>query len=122
MLKTFGFDLYNDINFDGENNLVMIDSIDEAEQSLIHHLMTRQGEWFLNTRHGLRYDAFLGQKYDRAIEATRAAFLECLNQEPRVQEVLNLDLSFDGTDRTMTVNFSVRMDNRIIDTGMEVII
>jgi len=120
MLKTFGFDLYNDIHFDGNNNLVVIDSVDEAEQSLLHHLKTRQGEWFLNTAHGLAYDVFLGEKYDRVIEATRAAFLECLNQDPRVQEILRLEFDFDGTNRTLTVNFSVRMDERIITTALEV--
>ncbi len=122
MLKTFGLDLYNDVHFDGENNLVIIESVDEAEQSLLHHLKTRQGEWFLNTEHGLNYSVFLGEKFDRVQEATRAAFLECLYQEPRVEEVISIALDFDSTERAMRVDFAVRMDGRIINTGLEVTI
>ncbi len=122
MYKNLALNLYNDVSFDSHNDLVMIADEFEATQALKLLVGTRAGEWFLNPRHGLDYDVFMGEKWDRVQQATRAAFIECLNQEPRIEEILNLDFEFDGTQRQLRVDFSVRMDGRIVGDSLEVAI
>ena len=120
MLKSFGLDLYNDIEFDGHNDIKMIDAEFEATQALKLLVGTRAGEWFLNTRHGLDYFVFQGEKWDRVKDATRAAFMQCLLQEQRIREVINLDFEFDAPNRQLRVDFTVRMDERIIEGSLGV--
>ena len=119
-MLTFGLDLYDDIAFDGHNDILMIDGVKEATQSLHILLSTRAGEWFLNLRHGLDYDVFMGEKWPLVEEATRGAFLECLAQEPRIEEVQEMEFEFDGKTRELRVDFAVLMDGRIVRSSMGV--
>ncbi len=120
MLKSFKLNLYDDIEFDTHNDIVMTDSVEEATQALKLLVGTRAGEWFLNTNHGLDYFVFLGEKWDRVQDATRAAFLKCLAQEKRIEEVLALDFNFHPTTRHLEADFTVRMDGRIMKHSLGV--
>lgn len=120
MFKSFGLNLYNDIEFNSHNDIVMIDAEDEATQALKLLVGTRAGEWFLNTDHGLDYFVFLGEKWDRVQDATRAAFMRCLAQESRIEEVLDLSFDWDAVGRILTANFTVRMDGRIMERSLGV--
>ena len=115
---TFFLNEFGELEFDGQNNLRMVDGADEKLQSVRLLLQTNAGEWFLNTGHGLEYMSILGQKPNE--ELIRAAFMEAFQQEPRIEEVLSLDFEFDRLDRHLTVNFRLRMDGEVIE-GQEVI-
>ncbi len=120
-MLTLRFDLFNDVHLDGDMNLVMVDGDDEKIQSVKNLLSCRMGEWFLNTRHGLDYFAFLGERFDRRQEIIRAVFLDCLSQEKRISRVEDLELSFDNVNRQMRVDFRVIMDGQEIADSLEVV-
>ncbi len=119
-MQTFKLDLFSDIHFDGNMNVVMVDGIDEKTQSLKNLLMCRMGEWFLNTKHGLDYFAFLGERFDRRQEIIRAVFMDCLEQEKRITRVDNLELEFNNETREMRVDFRVIMDGQMVADSLEV--
>ncbi len=117
-MKTLLLNDTGDLEFDGQNNLRTVEGPDEKLQSVRLLLGTNTGEWFLNLLHGLSYFELLGQKPSE--ELIRAAFLEAFEQEPRIEEVLELSFEFDRAQRHITVYFRVRMDGEEIE-GEEVI-
>lgn len=123
MHKSFALNLYNDIDIDGHKNIRLLSDKYEATQALYLQIAVRAGEWFLNNEYGLRYFTFLGEKWDRVKEATRAEFTRCLLNMERVEEVISLDFTFpdpDGDSRSLRVDFAVRMDGRIVSDSVEV--
>lgn len=118
MMKTLYLNDQGDLEFDGQNNLRMVEGAGEKIQAVRLLLQTNAGEWFLNTGHGLGYLSILGQKPDD--EELRAVFMAAFEQEPRIEEVLSLDFEFNRTRRHLTVSFKVRMEGEVIE-GQEVI-
>ena len=98
----------NDIEFDGLNNYMMVDGEDEKVQAVRLLLGTRAGEWFLNTLHGFAYDKI--QVKAPSDELIRAEVLKCLRQEPRISEVIDLQITLDRARRSLGISFKLRMD------------
>lgn len=115
---TFLLDETGDIVFDGQYNLRMVMGAEEKQQAIRVLLQTNLGEWFLNTGHGLDYMAILGKKPNGA--EIRAVIMEALKQEPRVEEVISLDIDYDRSKRHLSVYFKLRMEGEVIE-GLEVI-
>jgi hypothetical protein len=66
-----------------------------------------RGEWFLDQAAGVPYwQTLLGQKFDE--RSARAAFRSELLTCPGVSEILALDVTFEGTTRTLKVAWQVR--------------
>lgn len=107
-----------DLELDGQNNLFMVDGEDEQLQTLRILFQTNVGEWFLNTVHGLDYSKIQVKQLNET--EIRVAFLQAFDQEPRITDVLELEIQFDGTARKSTINFIVKMDGEIV-AGEEVL-
>ncbi len=117
-MKTFYLNDDGDLAFDGQRNLRMVEEVEEKAQAVRLLLQTSRGEWFLNTEHGLDYMAILGKKPNGA--EIRAVIMEALKQEPRVEEVISLDIDYDRSKRHLSVYFKLRMEGEVIE-GLEVI-
>lgn len=83
----------NDLVFDAQNNLVMVEGEDEIAQSIERVLTTNKGEWFLNLEHGLDYKAITGKGKDK--ESVKLAIIEAIMQEYRVDVVEEIDIKID---------------------------
>ncbi len=103
-----------DLVFDSNMELRMVDGVDEKVQSVEILLGTPQGQYFLNTRHGLNYDPLLVKQPD--LERVRAEILRAFRQSPRIEEVLELDVEFDREERRLYADFKIRMEG---DTVVE---
>lgn len=109
----------NDLEFDGQNALKMVDGDDELLQSIREILRTNTGEWFLNLQHGLNRFGILGKKFDR--ERSIDIIYKAIYQESRIKTVNSIDLDYDRQARTLTVKFTaVKKDGNTI--GGEVVI
>ncbi len=123
-MKTFEVDQHTqDLSFDGQNNLRMVEGREEALQSIRMLLSTNQGEWFLDLLHGLDMYEILGQKPNEETKLlARAAVMEALEQESRIQEILDLDISFDTQDRSAKISFRTQMEGEGVQGEVEVTI
>lgn len=115
MLNTDG-----DLEFDAQNNLRMVDGGDERVQTIRLLMETAQGEWFLNTEHGVDYRAILGAKPGASDELIRAAVTEALAQEPRVTDTSRMDLEYVGETRRLNIDLQVWMDETPVPVDVEV--
>ncbi len=120
MMKTFKLNESGDLEFDGQNSIRMVEGPDEKIQSVRLLISTNQGEWFLNTGHGLDYFVMLGQKWPANEEEIRAAFIEAFQQEPRVEEVLSLEFQYKRKERRLKVAFQLRMNGEEVEGEEEV--
>lgn len=116
-MKTLYLTDAGDLQFDGQNNLRMVEGIEEQQQSLRLLLATNRGEWFLNPTHGLEYAEITGK--DVTELRARAALLEAFRQEPRIERLLSFQFAFDRHARQAVIDFSVLMDGQVV-TGREV--
>ncbi len=116
-MRTLEIDPYTqDLVFDGQNSFRLVEGIAEAKQSIRMLLSTNQGEWFLNLLHGLDFYEILGQVPGPETELlARAAVMEALEQESRIEEVLDLEVSFDIQDRNAKIDFWVRMEGQEVE-------
>lgn len=66
------------------------------------------GEWFLDLDAGIPYwDSILAQKPGVAVQAARIAFRSELAAVDGVVDITELDVTFDGPTRTMTITWQV---------------
>lgn len=107
----------NDLVFDGQNNLVMVEGEDEIVQSIRLLLGTNTGEWFLNPQHGLVYEHLQVKVPD--MERIRAEVMLALDQEPRISEVEDLQIDFDRQSRMLTICFRTTTQNGDVIEGEE---
>jgi hypothetical protein len=67
------------------------------------------GEWFLDLDAGIPYfQEILGARAGLAIRAAQLEFGSALRAVDGVVEILQLDISFDGPSRTLTIVWAVR--------------
>ncbi len=122
MMKTFKLNESGDLEFDGQNSIRMVEGPGEKIQSVRLLISTNQGEWFLNTGHGLDYFVILGQKWPASKEEIRAAFMEAFEQEERIEEVLALNFEYIEKERKLKVKFRLRMDGEEVEGETEVVV
>lgn len=109
-MKTFYINpLTNDLAFDAQNKLQMVDGLQEEEQAIRILLSTNKGEWFLNLLHGLGYK-YLQVKHLNEIEA-KAEIITTLNQEPRVKDILDVQLEHNRSKRTLTLLVKIKTES-----------
>ena len=102
-MRSFKIDpLTNDIVFDGQNNIVMVEENEEILQCVERVLTTNLGEWFLNPD-GLGLDRFeiLGKKHNP--EYTADLLYAAILQETRIESVENVDFEFNRQNRALKV-------------------
>lgn len=118
MMKTFKI-VDGDLVFDGQNNLVMMEDIEEETQSIERTITTNQGEWFLNILHGLDYSEIQGKGKDK--ESIILAITEAIHQDDRVEEIEYINLDFNRKNRSIKVDFKVKMKSGSTIEGSEVL-
>lgn len=101
-MKTFKI-LADDLVFDGQNNLAMVEKEDEEVQSIERILTTNINEWFLNIGHGLNYSETQGK--GRTEETIRLAVIEAISQEERVVDIEYINISINRSTRTLNISF-----------------
>lgn len=105
-MKTFKI-ANDDLMFDGQNNLVMVEGSEEEAQSIERTLTTNNGEWFLNILHGLNYAEIQGK--GKTKEDIKLSLIEAIYQEPRVEDIEFIDVRINNQYRTLEVKFNVLM-------------
>lgn len=117
-MKTFKI-VDGDLTFDGQNNLVVIEDVEEEAQSIERILTTNQGEWFLNTLHGLDYNELQGK--GKTKEGIMLAITEAIYQDDRVEDIEYIDIKLDRENRNINVDFKVKMKSGNTIEGSEVL-
>lgn len=93
----------------GPNGPELIRGIDGVAQLVAIAIRLWKGEWFLNLDAGVPWiQEILGKKFDAAL--IRQRLLEAVTKVPGVVEVLKLDVSFNASDRTLTVTHALRTE------------
>jgi phage baseplate assembly protein W len=96
----------NDLVFDGQNNLAMVDGDDELVQCIRDIVTTNLGEWFLDPTHGFPRFRVLGEKFDR--DRITDELVAAILQESRVQSVEEVTFDFDRKTRILHGTFRVK--------------
>lgn len=108
-MKTLYLNGAGDLEFDGLNNLEMVDDLKEVKQRLLLALRTNKGEWFLNQRFGVPWFDMLSQ--NEPPESFRKEALKVLNDDPAVDEVEGIEVDFDRGRRDLEIKFTVLIDD-----------
>lgn len=118
-MKTFYIDpSNNDIEFDGQNNIKMVDGNDELVQCVALTLKTNKNEWFLNPEHG----------FDRAVVQTKHynevmvndALNEAVLQEDRARNIDEVAFDYDKATRHLKVDFKFyKKDGSLVEGGVK---
>lgn len=117
-MRTFKI-VNNDLVFDSQRNLAMVEGRDEEVQAVERLLTTNTGEWFLNIEHGLDYSRIQGKGITD--DQIRLAVMQALAQEERIQEVENIEVRRSDKNRTVAINFRCRMVSGEVLQGEEVL-
>ncbi|WP_406944478.1 DUF2634 domain-containing protein [Halobacillus sp. SY10] len=102
-MKTFALDSKGDLLI-REGEFVVIEEAEDIKQSLSLILSTNKGEWFLDREMGLEFSALLDKPTDARI---RAAVIEAISQEPRVQSIDHIEINQDRQKRVVYIHFKV---------------
>lgn len=105
-MRTFEF------NDSGDWTLGMVEGIDEVAQAVEHNLRIRLGEWFLNETVGMDREPFQRKNFDEreiVAEVTRTIL-----DEERVNEVTEVNVSYEPRERYMTINFTANTTEGVI--------
>lgn len=94
----------NDLEFDGSNNIKMVDGDEELIQSIWMIISTNVGEWFLNPEHGFDRAAVRGKKVDYNI--TTETLYAAILQEDRISSVDDIQFTFDPVKRELSIDFT----------------
>lgn len=103
-MKTFKI-VNDDIVFDAQNNIVMVEGTEELMQSVERTLTTNINEWFLNLDFGLDYRSIRGKGKD--LESIKLEIADTIYQDERVTEVDITDISVDDS-RCLKVNGTIK--------------
>lgn len=104
-MKTLKLDASGDIAFE-KGDFLMVDEAEEIRQALHLSLSTNKREWFLDPAFGLDFKAVTGKSTDSQI---RAALIEAISQEERVELIEDLIIKKDRQSRRLSVFFRVRI-------------
>lgn len=108
----------NDIEFDGQNSIKMIDGNDEIIQGVRIIITTNIKEWFLNPDFGFDRFSILGNKHDQ--ERATDALYKAILQHEKVAMVDNVSFEVEREKRKLKINFSfTTIDGDVIEGGVE---
>ncbi len=96
-------------------DLALVDGNERVRQQMHIHLLTFQGEWYLNTNFGVPYfENVLGKQIDRALieSVIKAEIMKVAD----VLEITSFEMEIDASVRSLTVEFSVMTTFGVLDT------
>ena len=108
-MKTLQLNDSGDLEFDGVNNLRMVDGVEEVRQRLRLTIKTNRDEWFLNKRFGYPwFDLLSGNEPETEY---RKELIKVLNNDPAVDEVVEINLNRILKERKLEIEFVVIVDD-----------
>jgi hypothetical protein len=109
-----------DLEMDELNNLKMIDGIEELKQRQRLSIITRAGEWFLDTSLGIDWFNLLGNKpaeEDKIVTEIK----KVLKKDAAVKRVLSASYEPAGNERTLKISYEVLLvDDSVLMQTLEV--
>ena len=87
-----------------DGDLIAIDNAERVAQQIKIQLLTWLGEWFLDITHGVPYLDYILVKNPN-IELARSIFKEQIMKVDDVNDVTSLEIYYNATERTMTVEY-----------------
>lgn len=109
----------NDLVIDERMSLKTVSGIDEAAQHLRLLLLTRMGEWFLNTKHGLDHGKILGEKLQISETQIRAVIYDAVKHDSRDITIKSIDLDFNIHTRALTIKITATVNEDLVITELE---
>jgi len=110
-LKVFKVENNDFVYQDGK--LVTLTGVDALSQILKNRLAVWLGEWFLAETFGIDYINLFNQK-NFLEKRFRIIVRNALLADSRVQKIVNLDVSLDGSTRTITADFTVETSEGLL--------
>lgn len=108
-----------DTNLDELHNIEEINGKMELEQALWMRLKTNRGEWAFDTEFGYPWLELFRKKATR--EEYKAALIETVHQEDRVQEIITAEIQeIDRKNRKLKMYFKARTTEGLIESSGEV--
>ena len=99
-----------DLVFDSQGNFEKIYDEDTVVQNVRHALITWKAEFFADETHGTDYERIMGKNVNEAdISIIKEVLREGIFQEPAVQWIDSLDVTFNG--RSVTAVFVATLYN-----------
>ena len=98
--EIYGTD-YSSLGFiSSDGDIGLVSELDNAEQAIRNRLLTRLGTYpTIDTEYGSEVPSLLGEKITKGLISELRVYIEnCMLEEPRVYEVLNLDIAQVGHD------------------------
>ena len=113
-MRSFKINDSGDLVFDSAE-LVMVDGVDDIKQSARIIIQTRVGEFFFDENMGLERDNLLGKNLDFEFlkqDITHAI----LEQEGRIESVVQIGLEQNGRELKVSVKMTVRNNPELIES------
>lgn len=109
--QIFGTDFNNSFEIGPNGDFKLTSGLENAEQRVYNRSMTKLGELEYNEDYGNESWSVIGET-DREIAESKVKIFEesCLKREPVVEEIIDIDVSFDG--KTINVGVEVRYINQ----------
>ena len=102
---------------DGE--MQMVGGTEETCQCVERALTTRQGEFFLDTEHGLNHEEF--KKKNFSDEIIKMEVVETAMQEEMVEKVSGIEIDYESINRSAKIKFTgVLKNGKSIETEVNI--
>jgi len=102
-------------------DLVLTDGVEAVSQALDVRLQFFLGEWFLDTRLGVPYfEKILGQK--PRLLVVKQIYRDAILATPGVLELNDLLVDYNGSTRVISVSFSARCSDGVLQYNKEFIL
>ena len=104
-----------------DDELVLIEGREAIAQDVLVRLQFFQGEWVLDIRLGMPYfQKILGKK--PRLAAVKSIFRDAILGTPGITAVNDLDLSYTGVTRVLSVSFTAETTDGSVEFNKELII
>lgn len=99
--EIYGTDYSSDGFISSNGDIGLVSELDNAEQAIRNRLLTRLGTYpNIDTEYGSEVHLILGEKSNPRLVSELQVYIEnCMLEEPRVYEILNLDILQEGNDK-----------------------
>ncbi|WP_408956240.1 hypothetical protein [Natroniella sp. ANB-PHB2] len=92
-----------------DNDLELVDGPTELQQRIKLALSINRGEWFLDLNAGVPYIELMRQKGTQ--EQLKREVAKVIASFDEVEEITQLNMNYDGANRSLVVNFSAKLEN-----------
>ena len=98
--EIYGVDYSSDGFISSNGDIGLVSELDNAEQAIRNRLLTRLGTYpTIDTDYGSEVHEVLGEKINQSLISELEVYIEnCMLEEPRVYEILGLDITIEGHD------------------------